>query len=93
LLSSTWPGILRVVEYGVGQQLLQLAALVVVLLQTLGFGYAHTAEFALPVVETCVADPVLATQDRPSSTDHATFKTPMICSSVKGFRFIAWSFL
>jgi hypothetical protein len=46
------------------QPLLQLAVLVLKLLQPLGFGHLHAAEFPLPIVEGCLADPVLTAKIR-----------------------------
>src|SRR5262249_15503311 len=51
-----------VVEHGIGQKLLQLGVFALQPPQALGLGELQPAELGFPVVETCLADPVLAAQ-------------------------------
>lgn len=75
----------RIVEHRFRQKTLELAVLLLQLLQALRIGNRHAAEFRLPVVVGRLRDPVPAAQLCWLRPRLAFFSTPITCSSVNRF--------
>lgn len=78
----------RIVQHGLGKQLLQLGVLVLKRLQLARIGHVHAATLRLAFVEDCIRDAVLAADIDCLRARLRSFNIPMICSSVNRERFI-----
>jgi len=80
-----------VIKHRHSQQLLQLAVLVLQVLQELGIRYLEAAVLGLPFEERGAADPLLAA-DVGRLAASCSRKIPMICSSVNRLGFMSIPF-